>query len=175
MNGKWFKYSCTEFFLTIILESLINQHLFFYPHLKTFFSLLLECGREREKHRCKREASIGCLPHAPGPKTGPTTEACAFWLQGDAPSTHLNHTDQGKPISWRVKIQLLTYVMILPSNIWSTRPKVTFVWMHRKRCFGNSDNKLVWIPPQILAQCPEKRTICKILGMAWLSIKITAQ
>lgn len=34
--------------------------------------------------------------------------------------------------------------------------------MRKKRCFGNSDNKLVWIPPQILAQYPEKRKICKI-------------
>lgn len=74
--------------------------------------------------------------------------------------------------TWRIKIQLLTYVVFLPSSIWSTQPKVTFVWTHKKRCFGSSDNKLVWIPPQILAQYPEKGKIHKILGMAWLSIKM---
>lgn len=45
--------------------------------------------------------------------------------------------------------------------------------MHKKRCFGNSDNKLVWIPPRILVQYPEKRKICKTSGMAWLPLKLS--
>lgn len=44
--------------------------------------------------------------------------------------------------------------------------------MHKKKCFGNSDNKSVWTPPQILAQYPEKKKICKTLGMVWLSVKM---
>lgn len=47
--------------------------------------------------------------------------------------------------------------------------------MHKKRCFGNSDNKLVWIPPQILAQYPEKRKNYKTLGLSELLIKIITQ
>ena len=44
----------------------------FYPHPRTFFPLLFrERGRERvrekDKHCCKREASVGCLPYVPRP------------------------------------------------------------------------------------------------------------
>ena len=37
---------------------------FFYPHPKTCL-LILERGREREKHRCERETPTGCLSHVP--------------------------------------------------------------------------------------------------------------
>ncbi|KAF6130967.1 hypothetical protein HJG60_007895 [Phyllostomus discolor] len=45
------------------------------PHsLGDIFSLLLERERKGEKATsCKREASIGCLLHVPGPVTEPTT------------------------------------------------------------------------------------------------------
>ena len=39
-----------------------SQFFFFLnPHLRIFFSLLLEREEERKKHQCKREASKGCL------------------------------------------------------------------------------------------------------------------
>jgi hypothetical protein len=43
--------------------------------------------------------------------------------------------------------------------------------MHKKRCFGNSDNKLVWIPPQILAQYPEKEKIYQVSGITYINLK----
>lgn len=101
-----------------------------------------------------------------------------MWIPNGSPILTPNfswHFSLGVWETNTVKMQLLTYAMILPANIWNTQPKVTSVWMHKRRCSGNSDNKLVWIPPQILAQYPEKRKSCKILGMAWLSIKIIKQ
>lgn len=49
------------------------------------FLLILEReeGRERqrEKYRCDRETSIGCLPYVPQPQVEPTAYVCA--LTGD--------------------------------------------------------------------------------------------
>ena len=50
---------------------------------KRFYLFIFrERGREREregeKHRCKRETSIGCLSYAPQPGTDPATQACAL-------------------------------------------------------------------------------------------------
>ena len=44
-----------------------SRVLFFSSSPKDSFSLLLERGREREKHRCEREALSACLPHLPRP------------------------------------------------------------------------------------------------------------
>ena len=54
--------------LGIYLGVLCRSNVNFYPHPKAFLSLLLERGTKREKHRCQREASVGCLPysHEPG-------------------------------------------------------------------------------------------------------------
>ena len=48
-----------------------------------FFIAFRERGREKEKHRCKREASTGCLPYALVPGNEPTT----FWLWDHTPTT----------------------------------------------------------------------------------------
>ena len=83
---------------------------------KRFYLFIFrERGREREregeKHRCKRETSIGCLSYAPQPGTDPATQACAltrnetrdFLLCGTM-SHLLGHTAQSKPSQyWRQK------------------------------------------------------------------------
>ena len=50
--------------LGIYLGVLYRSNVNFYPHLKAFLSLLLERRTKREKHRCQREASVGCLPYS---------------------------------------------------------------------------------------------------------------
>ena len=88
---------------------------FFSLHPRTFcFSLLLERGREREKHRCEREASIGCLLEVPrqgivppGPGLAPTAYlrvltgnwTCDLSVVGQC-SSHLSRTGQGPDASW---------------------------------------------------------------------------
>ena len=59
-----------------------------------FFIAFRETGKEREKHWCKREASIHCLPNQPGqglntqPRyvSWPGIEPTTFQLQDDAPT-----------------------------------------------------------------------------------------
>ena len=43
---------------------------FFLSFPEDIFSLFSEREREREKHPCEREISIGCLTHTPRPKVG---------------------------------------------------------------------------------------------------------
>ena len=58
--------------------------------------------KQRGKHQCERETSMGCLSPVPQPGTEPTTQACALtrtltgdlFVCGTAPNP-LSHTDQG--------------------------------------------------------------------------------
>ena len=65
----------------------------FNPHPRTHFHCFQREGG-RKKHRCKREASIGCLPYVPKPGIKPATQVCDltrnrptnFQLWDDAPT-----------------------------------------------------------------------------------------
>ena len=81
-------------------RSLVDWSLF----LKDFIYLLLERGegKEKEKHWCGRETSIGYLPYVPPPETELATQACALTgnQTGNLPlcgtmSHQLSHTVQG--------------------------------------------------------------------------------
>ena len=63
-------------------EMLTPNQIFFFTHFLTFkknshmsmFLLTSEIVREREKHQCEREISIGCLPNVPQLQTEPATQ-----------------------------------------------------------------------------------------------------
>ena len=93
---------------------LIASFFLFSSSPKDIFSLLLEKEDEREKHRCEREASTGCLPLMSRPgvvrtqtwtrdqKSNPLprcvpwsgNEPANFWFIGQC-SNQLKHTSQG--------------------------------------------------------------------------------
>ena len=77
----------------------------FWIHIRTFFSLLLERGRGRGKHQCKREASISCLPYTPEQGIEPTT----FRLCDDSPTTWGTLARAALINSW----------LTAPSNLWN--------------------------------------------------------
>ena len=80
-------------------------HDYFLFFLRFYLYCFRERGREgereREKHQCVREASIGCLLHAPQVGTWPATQACALignWTGNLSPCetmlNQLSHTSR---------------------------------------------------------------------------------
>ena len=75
------------------LQKIFYSHLRIFSYCFFFFFFFL---RERKG---KREASIGCLPHAPRPGTKPT---CSLSVMGQC-SKQLSHTSQGRPCFLLIK------------------------------------------------------------------------
>ena len=123
-------------FLSIPKESFYTNFLilifkkFVSSHLKTFLPLLLE--REREKYRCERETSIGCLQYKFQLGTEPQPSMCPDpgfnWqplaLQ-DAAGTNWATPARAVPLTLtnipKVNITLLTYIygMGITANHWT--------------------------------------------------------
>ena len=92
----------------------MSEVCFFFFILKILF-IFRGRGRDREKNRCTRETSVGCLSCAPSQETGPATQACA--LTGNRTgglllcrmmTTPLSHTSQGRSFSF-IQLSVLLY------------------------------------------------------------------
>ena len=78
-------------------------HLFFYSHLRTFFHCFQrERKGERERDRCEREASTGCLPYVPGPGTACTRTGDRICNLGMCPDWESNL----QPFAYGTMLQL---------------------------------------------------------------------
>ena len=90
-----------ELTLDLSNENFFLKFFLFLP--KDIFPIAFsERGREREKHQCERETSIGCLLYAPGLGNKPTTQACAqtgnqthSFSVTEQRSNQLSHVGQG--------------------------------------------------------------------------------
>ena len=152
------------------LESCFVCLFVFYPHLRTFFSLLLERGRERGRERgkywCKREALISCLPYMPRLRIIPTTryepwpviEPATFRLRDDTPTNQATLARAG--IMFNVSLSYSSphphsqYCQFYLKYIWSLSTsqicsslllldysKLLLIHMHRFNCFFLKKNK----------------------------------